>query len=54
MTDLIQEATIVNDDRVMSSYINGSPFEALTQIIHNSLDADADLINISIKYMETK
>lgn len=52
MTDLIQEATIVNDDRVMSSYINGSPFEALTQIIHNSLDADADLINISIKYNE--
>lgn len=50
MSDIIQEATIVNDDHVMLSYINGDPFEALTQIIHNSLDADADTINVSIKY----
>ena len=50
MTGIIQEATIINDDHTMASYINGSPFEALTQIIHNSLDADADFVKISIKY----
>ncbi len=50
MTEVFQEAEIINDDHTMASYINGSPFEALTQIIHNSLDANASLIKISIKY----
>lgn len=49
MTDVIQEVNILNDDHTMSSFINGDPFEALTQIIHNSLDADANTIKISIK-----
>ncbi len=50
MTEVFQEAEIINDDHTMASYINGSPFEALTQIIHNSLDANASLIKISVKY----
>ncbi|MBE6455309.1 MAG: hypothetical protein E7014_02530 [Alphaproteobacteria bacterium] len=49
MPDVIQEVNILNDDHTMSSFINGDPFEALTQIIHNSLDADANTIKISIK-----
>ncbi len=50
MTEVFQEAEIINDDHTMASYINGSPFEALTQIIHNSLDANANLVKISVKY----
>lgn len=49
MADIFQEAEIINDDHTMASYINGSSFEALTQIIHNSLDADASLVKISVK-----
>lgn len=48
--ETLEIANIVNDDQTMLSYINGNAFEALTQIIHNSLDADASLIKISIKY----
>ena len=48
--ETLEIANIVNDDQTMLSYINGNAFEALTQIIHNSLDADASLIKISVKY----
>lgn len=34
-------ASIINDDHTMDAYIKGNAFEALTQIIHNSLDASA-------------
>jgi len=43
-------ASIINDDRTMDSYLKGDAFEALTQIIYNSLDASASRIDINIKY----
>ncbi len=43
-------ASIINDDHTMDAYIKGNAFEALTQIIHNSLDASASRIDVSIKY----
>lgn len=48
--DKFEVVDIVSDDHVMAAYINGDPFEALTQIIHNSLDASSDRIDIVIKY----
>ena len=43
-------APIINDDHTMDAYIKGSAFEALTQIVHNSLDASATRIDISVNY----
>lgn len=50
MNNDFEIASIINDDRTMDSYIKGDAFEALTQIIYNSLDASASHIDVNIKY----